>query len=85
MSAASKTNVELDAKVIELDRERAAREAVGVSLDDFLAYMPQHSYIFAPSRELWPAASVNARLPVIVGPDGTEQRPAKWLDQNSTR
>jgi hypothetical protein len=34
----------------------------GVSLDDFNAYMPMHSYIFAPSREMWPAASVNARI-----------------------
>ena len=32
--------------------------------------MPQHSYIFAPTRELWPAASVNARVPPVVGPDG---------------
>ena len=34
----------------------------GVLLDDFNAYMPMHSYIFAPSREMWPAASVNARI-----------------------
>lgn len=35
----------------------------GVSLDDFRAYMPDHLYIFAPTRAMWPAASVNARLP----------------------
>jgi hypothetical protein len=29
----------------------------GVTLEDFYALMPMHSYIFAPSRELWPAAS----------------------------
>ena len=34
----------------------------GVRLDDFSAYMPAHSYIFTPSREMWPAASVNARI-----------------------
>jgi hypothetical protein len=34
----------------------------GVSLADFSAYMPMHSYIFMPSREMWPAASVNARI-----------------------
>src|SRR6266568_4622602 len=39
--------------------------AEGVSLDDFHAYMPQHSYIYAPSRESWPAASVNARIPPV--------------------
>ena len=54
----------------------------GVSLDDFLAYMPQHSYIFTPSRELWPAGSVNARLPPVMV-DGTSISPAKWLDTNA--
>jgi hypothetical protein len=33
-----------------------------VTLDDFRAYMPMHSYIFIPSRQLWPALSVNARV-----------------------
>jgi Family of unknown function (DUF5906) len=36
--------------------------AGGVSLEDFYAYMPTHTYIFAPSRELWPASSVNSRI-----------------------
>lgn len=43
--------------------------------------MPQHSYIFMPARDLWPRASVNARLPAIMGLNG-EIKPAKWLDQN---
>lgn len=30
--------------------------------DDFRAYMPQHAYIFEPTGELWPAASVASRL-----------------------
>ena len=34
----------------------------GVTLDDFHAYMPMHTYIFAPSREPWPASSVNAQF-----------------------
>jgi bifunctional DNA primase/polymerase-like protein/uncharacterized protein DUF5906 len=66
----------------------------GISLDDFHAYMPQHSYIYIPSRDMWPASSVNARIaPVpIVDANG---KPAlddkgnqkviaanKWLDQN---
>ena len=29
-------------------------------LDDFLAYLPPHQYIYMPTGELWPAASVNA-------------------------
>ena len=36
-----------------------------VTLDDFVAYMPQHSYIFRPSGEMWPARSVNARIPPV--------------------
>jgi Family of unknown function (DUF5906) len=39
--------------------------SAGVTVDDFHAYMPMHSYIFAPSREMWPSASVNSRIPPI--------------------
>jgi hypothetical protein len=54
----------------------------GVTLEDFYALMPMHSYIFAPSRELWPAASVNSRLPPFPI-DAKKSIPAsKWLDQN---
>jgi hypothetical protein len=72
------------------EREYPARGAAvdpratgGVQLKDFLAYMPQHSYIFAPSRELWPASSVNARLPPVIGPTGKPMKPATWLDANA--
>lgn len=34
-----------------------------ISLEDFYAYMPQHDYIFVPTGEHWPAASVNALVP----------------------
>ena len=37
----------------------------GVELADFYAYMPMHTYIFAPAREMWPASSVNARAPPV--------------------
>jgi hypothetical protein len=72
---------------------RASAEA-GVSLNDFYAYMPQHTFIYTPTREPWPARSVNARLGDVplYNPDGTpeldergEQKyiPAStWLDQN---
>ena len=51
-----------------------------VTVADFYAYMPTHQYIFIPSRELWPAPSVNARLnPIDVG--GTKpMKPSDWLD-----
>ncbi|RWG82876.1 MAG: hypothetical protein EOQ69_15165 [Mesorhizobium sp.] len=69
-------------------------EAEGVRLEDFVAYMPTHGYIFVPTREMWAAASVNARIPPIPlkNSDGTpnvndkgEQitLPASvWLDRN---
>jgi hypothetical protein len=70
----------------------------GVNLRDFYALMTQHKYIFAPSRELWPAISVDARIPPIalLDPDGTpvlhkkgkrrgepvEIMPSDWLDKH---
>jgi hypothetical protein len=63
-----------------------------VSILDFNAYMPAHSYIFAPSREMWPASSINERLlPVplsnkkgepVLDKDGNQKkmRPSAWLD-----
>jgi Family of unknown function (DUF5906) len=66
----------------------------GVSLDDFHAYMPMGSYIFAPSRDLWPAKSVNASIPPLplldvngnpVLDDNGKPKTISasiWLDQN---
>jgi Family of unknown function (DUF5906) len=59
-------------------RKREERAATtGVKKEDFYAYMPQHRYIYTPTREPWPASSVNARLGKI---DGIEA--SIWLDQN---
>jgi hypothetical protein len=38
------------------------RVARGVWLQDFFAYMPLHQYLFLPTRELWPAASVECQV-----------------------
>ena len=61
-------------------RERLGLQG-GVWVSDFYAYMPKHFYIYLPTREPWPAASVNARLgPIAV--HGTKSIPANaWLDQ----
>jgi hypothetical protein len=70
-------------------------EQEGVQLEDFHAYMPQHQYICAPSRELWPAASVNARVPPLplfqrdgkpkLDKHGEQmfQAASAWLDANA--
>jgi hypothetical protein len=63
-----------------------------VTLADFYAFMPRHTYIFVPTRELWPASSVNSRLPpvAVTQQDGTPVKgrngkakyiqPSSWLD-----
>jgi hypothetical protein len=48
-----------------------------IQLEDFVAYMPQHNYIYTPTREMWPASSVNARVPAV----GALSASA-WLDVN---
>jgi Family of unknown function (DUF5906) len=70
------------------------REKTGISLADFFAYMPMHNYIHAPSRQTWPGASVNARLPPVVLTDANGQpllndkgepqtvSPTAWLDKH---
>ena len=42
---------------------------------DFYAYLPTHGYLHAPTREIWPMASVNAKLPRRDG-----MKPSYWLD-----
>jgi hypothetical protein len=82
------TDAETDDKFISPDT------SVGVSLEDFQAYMPLHAYIFTPSGELWPASSVNSRIPPqpvvnangrpILKEDGKPMtiKANRWLDQN---
>jgi hypothetical protein len=53
-----------------------------VELTDFYAYMPQHGYIFAPTRELWPAGSVNARVPPVDIGAADPLRATAWLDRH---
>jgi hypothetical protein len=74
----------------------AAHVSKGVSLDDFNAYMPTHSHIYTPSREMWPPSSVDARIfPVplldkagnpIPGKGGAQKTiPASlWLDRHKS-
>jgi hypothetical protein len=66
----------------------------GVTKEDFVAYIPAHTYIFTPCREMWTGSGVNARVPkvVLVGADGQPLRtptgkvkkvtPTVWLDKN---
>lgn len=51
-------------------------QADGITVADFYAYLPSHQYIFTPSRELWPASSVNARVVAQTG------KASEWLDEH---
>jgi hypothetical protein len=69
-------------KLLEYVWGKEARELpAGVALSDFYGYMPMHNYIFAPTREMWPASSVNARIPPI-GVGEQAIRASLWIDQN---
>jgi hypothetical protein len=50
----------------------------GITVDDFVAYMQSHRYIYTPTGDMWPAASVNARC---TSPS-SDLAAATWLDQN---
>src|SRR5262245_4021477 len=76
------TNAEFHAQVLAFDLKHESA-ATAVRVEDFVAYMPTHAYVFKPSRELWPASSVNARVPPIIGPDGKPISPSAWLDKNA--
>jgi hypothetical protein len=83
-----------DYDAITEDVSEPETEGRGVTLDDFVAYMPMHAYIFTPCREIWVGASVNARLarmPVLdqFGQPRLDKSgkiitisPTTWLDQN---
>jgi Family of unknown function (DUF5906) len=54
-----------------------------VALEDFHAYLPGHTYIFTPTGEMWPASSVNSRVPAVTIPMREKPIPAaSWLDKN---
>ncbi|WP_155675357.1 primase-helicase family protein [Burkholderia territorii] len=47
----------------------------GYSYDDFYAYLPTHGYLHVPSHEIWPASSVDVKLP-----PRDRLKPSHWLD-----
>src|SRR6185503_2297475 len=55
----------------------------GARLADFYAYMPMHSYLFIPTRESWPASSVDAKVkPILLTwPNGDPRLDAKGKEQ----
>ncbi len=62
------------------DAAIAGSQKPDLNLADFYAHLPDHRYIFTPTRDLWPASSVNSRLPWPTGADGKKIRPTDILD-----
>jgi hypothetical protein len=55
----------------------------GKDINDFIAYKPLHSYIFIPTREMWPASSVNTEVaPVTINIGKKPMLANVWLDYN---
>jgi hypothetical protein len=57
---------------------KSADKREGVSLNDFYAVLPEHKYMYVPTRELWPAVSVNGK--VLSPAKGVST--SAWLDQH---
>src|SRR5450631_403271 len=66
---AGNTLVELMARVERTEPWQALTMAAApgsdIKLSDFQAYLPQHSYIYIPTRDLWPSMAVNAVVPSV--------------------
>jgi len=45
----------------------------GISEEHFYSYMPQHTYLYVPTREMWPAGSVNSQLSPVTVPAGKDK------------
>lgn len=56
-----------------------ATNNAAVTAEDFYSYMPAGQFIFVPTRELWPARSVNNRVQPIPGSPG---KASDWLSKN---
>lgn len=66
----------------------------GATMDDFYSHLPTHSYIFVPTRALWPIGAINACLEWIPQLDANGEqvvnrlgnpvfiKPSTHLDQN---
>jgi hypothetical protein len=81
-------------EIVEFALAGGGDKPSAVTTDDFVAYMPQHNYIFMPTNDAWPPESVNARLPRMLLLDefglpvlDKKGKPIKisaamWLDKN---
>ena len=57
--------------------------SVAVQISDFVSYMPTGGFIFMPARDMWPAHSVNARVPPVQNGSDDPIPAATWLRSNA--
>jgi hypothetical protein len=67
-AVAGNTLVELMARVEHAEAWKPSEQkdtprTRSIKLADFQAFLPMHSYIYIPTRDLWPAIAVNSQLP----------------------
>jgi hypothetical protein len=97
VAVAGNTLVELMARVEKTEPWKPAETATpkerSIKLSDFQAYLPMHSYIYIPTRDLWPAVAVDSQLPSVplFNKDGSPRmsngeqvrmKASTWLDKN---
>src|SRR3712207_6691818 len=71
----------VDDEVIAKKMRAAARAAdvPAPRLTDFYAHLPTHQYIHVPTRELWPASSVDGSVqPWPKGSNNKDMSPSRW-------
>jgi hypothetical protein len=53
----------------------------GTDYEDFWTYLPMHKFLYVPTREMWPGASVDAQLPWKKIGD-KQVKPSSWLSSH---
>jgi hypothetical protein len=76
------TNDEIDQRILEAENKKLNGSEPHVRLDDFVAFSPEHSYIYKVTGDHWPAASVNARIKAIKEGDRLIKA-SEWLDKHA--
>jgi hypothetical protein len=58
-------------------------EERSLPVTDFVAFSPDHRYIYRPTGEVWSSSAVNSRVPLVKIGGGRKPIPAStWLDRN---
>jgi hypothetical protein len=65
---------------VSVQQPSAKKAPALLTVEDFYSYMPMHQYICVPTLDIWPGASVNARLKLIADDSGNLIPATDWLD-----